>query len=75
MNEKGIPLIRGWTDHDLPSLHELMQIIMEQFDSQAKWPVRMKTIFRRESRKQPTTSQPGFLFGGPPGRYHPVDFA
>ena len=29
-----IPLTRGWTYHDLPSLHELMQIRLEPFDSQ-----------------------------------------
>ena len=40
---EGIPLTRGWTDHDLLSLHELMQISMEPFDlqpirsGQSKW--------------------------------------
>ena len=32
---EGIPLTRGRTDHDLPSLQELMQISMEPFDSQS----------------------------------------
>ena len=31
---EGIPLTRGRTDHDLPSLHELTPISMEPFDSQ-----------------------------------------
>ena len=41
---EGIPLTRGWTHHDMPSLRELMQRSMEPFDSQVKWPVRMNTI-------------------------------
>ena len=32
---EGIPLAWGWTHHDLPSLHEQVQISMEPFDSQA----------------------------------------
>ncbi len=32
---EGIPLTWGWTHHDLPSLHELMQRSMEPFDSQS----------------------------------------
>ena len=31
---KGISLTWGWTHHDLPSLHELMQSSMEALDSQ-----------------------------------------
>ena len=31
---EGIPLPWGWTHHDLPNLHELMQRRMEPFDSQ-----------------------------------------
>ncbi len=31
---EGIPLTWGWTHHDMPSLHELMQRSMERFDSQ-----------------------------------------
>ncbi len=31
---EGIPLTWGWTHHDLPSLHEQIQISMEPFDSQ-----------------------------------------
>ncbi len=31
---KGIPLTWGWTHHDFPSLHELMQRSVEPFDSQ-----------------------------------------
>ncbi len=31
---EGIPLTWGWSQHDLPSLHEQMQTSMEPFDSQ-----------------------------------------
>ena len=31
---EGIPLTWSWTQHDMPSLHELMQSSMELFDSQ-----------------------------------------
>ena len=31
---EGIPLTWGWTCHDLPSLHDLMQSSVDPFDSQ-----------------------------------------
>ena len=54
-----IPMICGWTHHDLPSLHELVQRSMEPFDSQptgeVKWPVRMKTMLMRVGSSPPIT--------------------
>ena len=52
---EGIPLTWGWTHHDLPSLHGLMQISMEPFDSQPTGEVAsLKEDYLYESRWQST---------------------
>ena len=52
---EGIPLTRGRTDHDLPSLHELTPISMEPFDSQ---PTGEATSRSEDYLYEPTVSVP-----------------
>ena len=52
---EGIPLTRGWTDHDLTSLYEVMQITLKPFDSQPRGEVvSPNEDYIYESRKQHT---------------------